>query len=91
MHDANQITLLDTKINIQFLKNKIISKITEKTRENPKKSITREKSAGKLDVWTVKHGRVRSEFCGIFCWNFIEEGSRNTNIEREIIGKNQRL
>jgi len=54
MHDANQITLLDTKINIQFLKNKIISKITEKTRENPKKSITREKSAGKLDVWTVK-------------------------------------
>ena len=33
-----------------------------------------------------KHGRVRSEFCGICGWNFIEEGSRNTNIEREIIG-----
>ena len=34
-----------------------------------------------------KHGRVRSEFCGICGWNFIEEGSRNTNIEREILGK----
>jgi len=43
MHDANQITLLDTKINIQFMK-KIISKITEKTPKNPKKSITGEKS-----------------------------------------------
>ena len=54
MHDANQITLLDTKINSQFLKKKIISKITEKTPKNPKKSLTGEKSLGKLDAVTAK-------------------------------------